>query len=213
MSPVDGPYDDEALVIALRKGDESAFSWLIDTYSASLHRLALNFVSSPTEADEVVQETWLGVVKGIDAFEQRSSVKTWIYRILMNRARTRGARESRTVPFSSVTTDDEYHGVLPEDRFRPSGEEWAGWWAHPARPWQPAEQFDRAETMRRVRDAIAGLPPSQRIVISLRDIDGWCSEEVCGALDISPVNQRVLLHRARAGVRAKLDPYFEAAEA
>lgn len=209
---MEGLYDDDALVVALRKGDESAFGWLIDTYSASLHRVALNFVSSAAMADEVVQETWLGVIKGIDRFEQRSSLKTWIYRILTNIARTKGARESRSVPFSSVTMDDDYGGVFPEDRFRPDGEEWSGWWIDPAKPWQPADQFDRAETMRRVRDAIASLPPSQRIVISLRDIDGWCSDEVCGLLDITPVNQRVLLHRARAGVRAKLDPFLEAAD-
>jgi RNA polymerase sigma-70 factor (ECF subfamily) len=209
---VDGGYDDDALVDALRNGDDSAFGWLVDTYSASLHRVAMNFVTSPSLADDVVQETWLGVIKGIDGFEQRSSLKTWIYRILMNIARTRGSRERRTVPFSSVTTDDGFDGVFPDDRFRRDGEEWAGWWADPAAPWEPAEQFDRAETMRRVRDAIACLPPSQRIVISLRDVDGWCSEDVCSLLEITPVNQRVLLHRARAGVRVRLDPYFEAVE-
>lgn len=209
MAAVESPFDsDDDLVAALRKGDETAFAWLLDTYGASLRRVALSFVPSPALADEVVQEAWLGVIKGLDRFEQRSSLKTWIYQIVMNIARTKGSRESRTIPFSSA--GDNYSGVFPEDRFRPEGEEWGGWWANPARPWEPADLLDRAETMRHICDAIAGLPATQRAVLSLRDIDGWTSEEVCNVLDISPTNQRVLLHRARVGVRAKLNPYLEA---
>ena len=210
---MDGIYaDEDELVAALRNGDDAAFSWLLLTYDAALRRTARNFVATSAVADEVVQETWLGVIKGLDGFQQRSSLKTWIYQILLNTARTRGVRERRTIPFSATIDADGYEGVFPEDRFRPDGEEWGGWWANPARPWEPAERFDRAETMGRVRDAIASLPDSQRVVISLRDIDGWTSEEVCDLLDLKPVNQRVLLHRARAGVRAKLEPYLEVAD-
>lgn len=206
--------DDDQLVAALRRGDPAAFEWLLDTYSAPLRRLALTFVRTPALADEVVQETWLGVVKGIDGFEQRSSVKTWIFRILTNRARTKGSREHRMVPFSATETDDgDPSGVFPPEVYRSAGEEWGGWWAAPPGRWEPAEGFDRAETLRRVRDAIQLLPSSQRTVMSLRDIDGWSSDEVCAVLGITHVNQRVLLHRARAKVRAELNPYFESVDA
>lgn len=199
--------NDDVLVAALRARDDDAFAWLLDRYDRSLHRVAMSFVSSPAVADEVVQETWLGVVRGIADFEGRSSLKTWIFRILMNVGRTRGEREGRTVPFSSVVDDDE-RAFAPE-RFRTSGP-YPRHWATPPEPWdeQPADRLLAAETLALVRAAIDRLPPNQRTVICLRDIDGWTSIEVCALLDVSEANQRVLLHRARARVRQTLEDYF-----
>jgi RNA polymerase sigma-70 factor (ECF subfamily) len=203
--------DDEVLVAALRAGDGDAFGWLVDRYHAALRRLALGYVSSPSVADEVVQETWLAVITGIDRFEMRSSLKTWIYRILMNKARTRGVREHRSVPFSSLD-DGTVTSRFSPDRFRGADDpEWPGHWSAPPRPWQeqPHERLQAAETLAAVRDAIAELPPNQRSVISLRDIDGWTSDEVCNVLGLSQTNQRVLLHRARAKVRERLESLID----
>jgi RNA polymerase sigma-70 factor (ECF subfamily) len=196
--------DDEVLVAALRAGDEAAFTWLLDRYDRSMHRVAMSFVSSGAVADEVVQETWLGVVRGIEGFEGRSSVKTWIFRILMNVGRTRGEREQRTVPFTTAFDDDE-PSFAPE-RFRTTGP-YPRHWATPPEPWdeQPADRLLASETLAIVRAAIDRLPANQRTVISLRDIDGWTSLEVCALLDVSEANQRVLLHRARARVRQTLE--------
>lgn len=195
--------DDRVLVAALRRGDEEAFSWLLDRYDASLRRMALGFVSTPAVADEVVQETWLGVIKGIDRFEGRSSLKTWIYRIMMNIARTRGVRESRSVPFASLGGDGS-EGEQPA--FSPDRFQGGGWTAPPA-PWDelPVERLEAKDTLAQVRAALAELPPSQRLVMSMRDLDGATAEEVCDLLEISPGNQRVLLHRARAKVRQRLE--------
>jgi len=203
--------DDDVLVAALRTGDEDAFGWLVDRYHPALRRLALGYVATPSVADEVVQDTWLAVITGIDRFEGRSSLKTWIYRILMNKARTRGVREHRSVPFSSFEDDAITSGFSP-DRFRPADDPgWPGHWSSPPRPWQeqPHERLQATETLDAVRDAIAQLPPNQRQVISLRDIDGWSSEEVCNVLSLSQTNQRVLLHRARAKVRRSLESLLD----
>jgi RNA polymerase sigma-70 factor, ECF subfamily len=203
--------DDEALVAALRAGDEDAFGWLVDRYSGPLRRVALGYVSTPSVADEVVGDTWLAVINGIDRFEGRSSLKTWIYRILMNKARTRGVREHRSVPFSSLEDDSITSGFSP-DRFRSADDpSWPGHWSAPPRPWQeqPHDRLQATETLAAVRDAIAQLPPNQRQVISLRDIDGWSSEEVCNVLSLSQTNQRVLLHRARARVRVSLESVLD----
>lgn len=207
--------DESVLLAALREGDEAAFAWLLDRYDGPLRRLARNFVAADAVADEVVQETWLGVIRGLDRFEGRSSLKTWIYRIMLNTARSRGVREKRTVPFSSAGHEadgDEPYPVFPPERFRPKGEEWAGWWAAPPTRWEPADRFERKETVERIRRAMDGLPATQRIVMGLRDVDGWSSAEVCNVLGISQTNQRVLLHRARARVRAELDSYLTAAD-
>ena len=205
--------DDAVLVPALRAGDEDAFGWLVDRYSGPLRRVALGYVSTPSAADEVVADTWLAVINGIDRFEGRSSLKTWIYRILMNKARTRGVREHRTVPFSSFEDDTATSGFTPDRFLSAEDPEWPGHWTRPPRPWQeqPHERFQAAETLAAVRDAIAQLPPNQRQVISLRDIDGWSSEEVCNVLGLSQTNQRVLLHRARAKVRARLESLLDPA--
>ena len=202
--------DDEALVAALRAGDEDAFGWLGRPLPRAAAPGGARVRVDPSVADEVVQETWLAVIAGIDRFERRSSLKTWIYRILMNKARTRGVREHRTVPFSSrrATTTGRPRASRPTGsaRRRPrvarplggappaAGRSSPTSGSRPPRPWPPS------------RDAIAELPPTQRQVISLRDIDGWTSEEVCNVLGLSQTNQRVLLHRARAKVRLASNP-------
>ena len=195
------------LVDALRRGDESAFTWLLDRYHRPLRRTAISFVGSGATADEVVQDTWVAVIKGIDRFEGRSSVKTWIYRILMNIARTRGVRERRSIPFSSAgpETDSDEPAFSP-DRFHARGLG-AGHWSAPPEPWDELsdDRMLATDTLGRVRDAIADLPERQRVVITLRDLDGLGAAEVCELLDLSEANQRVLLHRARARVRHSLE--------
>jgi RNA polymerase sigma-70 factor (ECF subfamily) len=198
--------DDRVLVDALRRRDEAAFGWLLDTYDASLRRVAIGFVRTPASADEVVQETWLAVITGIDRFELRSTVKTWLFRILMNQARTRGTRESR---YDVVADVDEDVPSFDPSRFRRGPGPTKGHWrkgAGPA-PWedQPAERLASAESVAVVAAAISRLPARQRTVISLRDVDGWTAAEVCDLLDLSEANQRVLLHRARARVRQALE--------
>jgi RNA polymerase sigma-70 factor, ECF subfamily len=215
MSAVGYDYSDDAvLVAALREGDEAAFSWLVDRYDAMLRRLARNYVSSAAVAGEVVQETWLAVLLGIDRFEGRSSLKTWLFRILMNKARTRGVRERRSVPVSSIGDDDFDTPGFGPDRFRPPDDpEAAGHWASLPSRWedQPQERLASRETLDLVQDSIAALPANLRQVLVLRDIEGWSSGEVCDVLSLSPSNQRVLLHRARARVRRDLESYFEKA--
>ena len=205
---------DEALLVeALRARDESAFVELMRELNASLLRVAQIYVSSRAVAEEVVQETWLGVLNGIDRFEARSSLKTWIFRILTNIAKTRGQREGRTLPFSAL----ERPGVVPEpavdaDRFLPPDHErWPGHWAARPEPW-PEERLLAAETRGIVERAIEALPPAQRAVISMRDLEGWSAEETRNALGVSETNQRVLLHRARSKVRQALEDYLSEAE-
>ena len=201
--------DDGVLVDRLRRRDEAAFAWLLDRYDAPLRRVAAGFVRTGASVDEVVQETWLAVIAGIDRFEGRSSVKTWLFRILMNQARTRGTREARV----EVTADPEADAPsFDPDRFRRRPGPSRGHWrrgAGPA-PWddQPADHLASAETLSVVAAAIAALPDRQRAVIALRDIDGWDATEVCELLELSEGNQRVLLHRARAGVRRALEDRY-----
>lgn len=205
--------DERRLVAALRRGDEAAFAWLLDRHDASLRRVASTFVRTGASAEEVVQETWLAVIAGIDRFEERSTVKTWVFRILMNIARTRGAREHRMVPFADLAPDpDDDAPAFAPDRFRGALSLSTGHWrpgAGPA-PWdeQPEERLSASQTLDAVREAIAALPDRQRAVISLRDVDGWTAAEVCDLLDLSEVNQRVVLHRARARVRQALEDSY-----
>jgi RNA polymerase sigma-70 factor (ECF subfamily) len=202
----DGP-----LLERLRAGDEDAFMMLVDRYGPLMLRIALSHVRSRAVADEVVQEAWLGVLQGLDRFEGRSSLKTWIMRIVANRARTRGEREARSVPLSSLASEDDEPSVDPS-RFRPDDDpDYPGAWMIPPHSWAglPEERLLASETLQQVRAAIARLPPRQQEVIELRDVEGWDPEEVREALDISEGNQRVLLHRARSKVRADLERYFE----
>lgn len=191
--------DESALVASLRAGDERAFMQLVEEYTPGMRRLALTFVRTPALADEVVQEAWLGVLRGLDRFEGRSSLRTWIYSIVANVARTRAVREARSVPFSSLASDDEDASVDPE-RFVSDGS-----WARPIEPWRPLLD---AEARAVIDAAIARLPPQQAQVIELRDVEGWSAEDVRNVLELSETNQRVLLHRARSRVRAALEEYL-----
>ncbi len=208
---------EQRLVEALRRRDEAAYTQLVDRYGASLFRVARMFVSSPAVAEEVVQETWLAVLDGIDRFEGRSSLKTWLFRILTNRAKTRGVREARTVPFSALASAElerDDPAVSPE-RFLPADHaRWPGGWSAPPASWaqSPEQRLLDAEAQSVIRETIERLPAAQRAVISLRDVEGWGSEEVRELLELSEVNQRVLLHRARSRVRAALENYLDAAE-
>ena len=206
--------EDLRLIGALRRGDERAFASLLDLYHASLIRLAMVYVGNRAVAEEVAQETWLGVVKGIDRFEGRSSLKTWIFRILTNTAKTRAEREGRTVPISSLTRELEADELAVEpDRFiDQNAERWGGHWAAPPTSWEtiPETRLVSDETQGVIEQAIDALPAMQRQVITLRDVQGFPSEEVCELLTISEANQRVLLHRGRSKVRAALEVYFEA---
>jgi RNA polymerase sigma-70 factor (ECF subfamily) len=186
------------LVEALRAGDERAFEQLIRMYQASLIRVAQMYVSSRAVAEEVVQETWLAVLNGIDRFEGRSSLKTWIFRIVANRAKTRGEREGRIVPFSSLGPQEP---AVEGERFD------HGQWASPPPDW-PEERLLGEETRRVIESAIELLPDVQRAVITLRDVQGWSADEVRNALELSETNQRVLLHRARSKVRRALEEYL-----
>jgi RNA polymerase sigma-70 factor (ECF subfamily) len=200
--------DESALVAALRSGDEAAFAQLLDAYGGAMRRLALGFVHNAAVADEVVQEAWLGVLRGIGRFEGRSSLKTWIFRILTNTAKTRAERESRSRPFSSFDEDtDAGEPTVDPDRFQNPLHP-GGWTTFPE-PWSaPEPQLLARETRSLIESAIDALPPAQRVVISLRDVEGWPAEEVCNVLELSESNQRVLLHRARAKVRASLEDYL-----
>ena len=197
---------------ALRAGDEAAFMAVVERHHASLLRVAQIFVSSRAVAEEVVQETWIAVLKGLDRFEGRSSLKTWIFRILTNTARTRARREGRTIPLSTLQNP----GLVPEpalspERFRgPEDSRWPGHWAAPPAAWDevPERRLETLETRRQLEAAIEALPAAQRAVVSLRDIEGWSSDEVCNALGLSETNQRVLLHRARSRLRRALEEYL-----
>ena len=199
------------LIDRLRNGDESAFTWLVDTYSPSLKRLALVFVSVDAVAEEVVQETWLAVLTGIGRFEGRSSLKTWLFKILTNRAKTRAVREKRTVRFSELGLEEEDGPAVSPERFLPSDHpSFPGHWSIPPHPWSGvAEQAVlRRETMEVLRRGLEKLPRLQRTVVTLRDVDGRPAHEVCAALELSEANQRVLLHRGRSRLRSILETYF-----
>ena len=196
--------EDALLVEGLRAGDEAAFAAVMRMYGRGMLRVAEMYVSSRAVAEDVVQEAWVGVLRGIGRFEGRSSLKTWLYRIVANTAKTRGVRESRSVPFSSL--GDE--GTVDPDRFIGSGERFPGHWAVPPQAWAPESRLLADEALEVVERAIEMLPPAQRAVITMRDVQGFTSEEVCNALDLTETNQRVLLHRARAKVRSALEEYM-----
>jgi RNA polymerase sigma-70 factor (ECF subfamily) len=204
--------DDHLLVERLRAGDEEAFMDLVVNWSPAMLRVARMYVPSQAVAEDVVQETWLGVLNGIDRFEGRSSLRTWVFSILVNRARTRGERERRTVPFAALARDsesDDGFAAVDADRFVGSGNAIGSWASPPVRWWEePERALDSSEAVQRIEAEIEKLPEMQRLVITMRDVDGLSSEEVRSALDISETNQRVLLHRARAKVRAALEDYY-----
>jgi RNA polymerase sigma-70 factor (ECF subfamily) len=203
------------LVGRLRSGDDAAFALVLDQWSPGMMRLARSFVSTPESAAEVVQDTWLAVLQAIDRFEGRSSLRTWVYRILVNTAKRRAARERRNVPMSSLGPDPGAGPTVDPDRFQGADEPYPGHWRALPAPWpapvpSPEQRSLDAELRDRLEDALAGLPARQRAVITLRDVQDRPADEVCAILDISPANQRVLLHRARAHVRARLEVYLDA---
>jgi RNA polymerase sigma-70 factor (ECF subfamily) len=198
------------LLARLRDGDERAFETLVERLQPPMLAVALTYVRTRAVAEEVVQEAWLGMLNGLERFEGRSSLKTWIFHILVNVARTRGAREARTAPFSSLTAEDEQAAVQPE-RFRGPDDAFAGhWWAYPS-DWHrlPEAALLQQETMQVVVHAIEELPPAQRAVITMRDVAGCSAGDVCAELDVSDGNQRVLLHRARSHVRSALERHLD----
>jgi len=194
--------DDGRLLAALRRGDEQAFAGLVDRYHASMVRVARAYVSTSEAAEDVAQEAWLGIIRGLDRFEGRSSIKTWIFRILINRAITKGTRDKRTVPFSALGPDE---APVDSERFHQAGR-WAGWWLRDDAVTQFPDRVVLAKESRGIIDGVvATLPPNQRLVITLRDIQGFDAQETCDLLGVSESNQRVLLHRARSKVRSELE--------
>jgi len=215
-----GAVDDAALVAALRGGDEAAFVWLVGRLRPCMLRLAMLHVPSREVAEEVVQDAWLAVLQQLDRFEGRSTLKTWIFRIVINRAKTRGARERRSVPFSSLAgvadaeaETDAGEPTVPAEWFHGANYRWSGHWAVPPASWEgiPEAWLVAKETEGVIAQAIDALPAAQRAVIGLRDVEGCSSAEVCTLLEVTEGNQRVLLHRARARVRATLAAYLDAA--
>jgi RNA polymerase sigma-70 factor, ECF subfamily len=204
-SGVQPAVSDQELIARLRARDEAAFMQLVDSLSPSMRRVARMFVSSDAVADECVQEAWLGVLQGIDRFEGRSSLRTWIFRILVNIAKTRGQREGRSVPFATLAGDD-----LDRPTWDPSAFDTPGAWTSLPFDWRglPEDRVEGHETLTVIGRAIESLPPMQAEVIRLRDVLGWSSEEVRNALDLTDTNQRVLLHRARAKVRAAVEEHL-----
>jgi RNA polymerase sigma-70 factor (ECF subfamily) len=194
--------EDARLVQGLRAGDEAAFKEVMRLYGGAMLRVAQMYVSSRAVAEDVVQDAWVGVLRGIGRFEGRSSLKTWLFRIVANTAKTRGMREARSIPFSALAGDDD--AAVDPDRFLGADTRFPGHWAVP-----PEGRVLAGEALEVIAQAIERLPPAQRTVITLRDIQGLSAEEVRNALDLTETNQRVLLHRARSKVRSALEEYWK----
>ena len=203
--------DELGLVAALRAGDESAFVTLVETYHARMLRVASAYIDDRAVTEEIVQETWLRVLRSINRFESRSTLRTWIFRILVNTAMNRATRERRSIAMSRLERDDDWDGAVEAERFRPDdAAQWPGHWASFPVSWgsTPEGRLLASETRDHIRSAIDALPPGQRTVVTMRDVEGWTAEEVCNVLHISESNQRVLLHRGRSRVRRELERYF-----
>lgn len=204
--------DEGALVERLRRGEESAFAEIVTGWSPMMLRIARGHVSTDASCEEVVQDTWAAVVRGLHRFEGRSSLRTWVFRILVNLAKTRGVRESRSVPMSSYLATDDSEPTVDPDRFRRPDDEYPRHWTTAGQPVQwvsgPEQSAVDAETRRLLGQALADLPERQRTVVTLRDVHGMSGPEVCPLLGISAANQRVLLHRGRARLRAVLEQYY-----
>ena len=207
---------DRDLVAALRRGDRQAFAEIVDAWTPALLRLARMHVPSHAVAEEVVQEAWLAVLRGLDRFEERASLRTWVTSIVLNQARTHGRRERRMLPFASLRRRQDEGSDEPAvdpARFQRPGDERPGWWASPPARWgDPEAWIDDEETRKVLLRTIASLPPRQRDVITLRDVLGWSESEVCTVLEVTEGNERVLLHRARSKVRAALERHLAAGE-
>jgi RNA polymerase sigma-70 factor, ECF subfamily len=204
---------EQVLLQCLRRGDEAAFSELVEMHHASMIRVARLYVESAAAAEEVAQEAWLGVLEGLRGFQGRCTLKAWIFSIVSNCARSRGARDKRTVPLSSLARADEEGGasVEPERFLDEDHPRWPGHWSRPPQPWEEDELVSR-ETLAAIQAAMETLPPMQRAVMTMRDVEGLGAEEACQVLQISEANQRVLLHRARSKVRKVLEGYLREGE-
>ena len=205
---------DEQTVAGLRAGDERTFRELFERNYPMMKRVARGYVTCDAVAEEVVQDTWMAVVTGIDRFEGRSALSTWMFSILTHQAKSHSARERRALPFSSVTPRDVEEPTVDADRFQKDDEAWPGHWATPPRPWQkPDRRLLSLEAREHLKRALPELPERQRQIVALRDIEGLSAEEVCDLLGLTQENQRVLLHRGRSRLRAALESYFDGGEA
>jgi RNA polymerase sigma-70 factor (ECF subfamily) len=203
------PAPDEQIVAALRAGDERTFRELFGRSYPMMKRVARSYVTSDAVAEEIVQDTWMAIITGIERFEGRSALETWMFSILTNQAKTHSTRERRAQPMSSVATADADEPAVDPDRFQKDDEAWPGHWAIPPRPWQkPERRLLSLEARDQLREALAQLPERQRLVVVLRDIEGLGAEEVRGLLKLSEENQRVLLHRGRSRLRSLLEQYL-----
>ena len=203
------PQDEPELVQRLKSGDRQAFAALVALHGGALLRLATSFVKDRSLAQEIIQDTWLAALDGIDGFEGRSALRTWLFHIAANKARSRLSREGRSVPFSSLSIPDEEDAGVSADRF-----DGRGMWKEPPGPWteeNPERLAQGAQTRAVIEQAIAQLPDAQRTVITLRDVEELDAEEICRLLGITLTNQRVLLHRARTKVRVALETYMAGA--
>lgn len=211
--PVSPEPEEQQLLAALRAGDEEAFMALVERYHAAMIRLAATYVGSQAAAEDVTQETWVRALRSLAQFEGRSSLKTWLFRILTNTAITHAKRDGRTIPFSDLehpSSNDDEPAVEPE-RFLPVPGGGGQWAVDPA-AWRAEtleNQVTRRELLTRIQAAIDALPPTQRAVITLHDVEGWGSKDICNILDITETNQRVLLHRARSKVRRAVERYLD----
>jgi RNA polymerase sigma-70 factor, ECF subfamily len=213
VDPATMALSDEQTLAALRAGDERTFRELFARSYPMMKRVARAYVASDAVAEEIVQETWAAIVTGLDRFEGRSALGTWIFSILTNQAKTHSARERRAVPFSCATPSNAEEPVVDPDRFQKDDDAWPGHWATPPRPWQkPERRLLSLEARDRLKVGLAQLPERQRLIVGLRDIEGYSAEEVCELLDLSQENQRVLLHRGRSRLRAVLEDYLEAGD-
>ena len=203
---------DQDLIVRLRAGDEASFADLVRAWSPAMLRLAQQFVATSQSAEDAVQDAWIGMLKGLDRFQGRSSLRTWTFSILINRAKSRGVRESRTVVDLRTAEDDEYQRpTVDPGRFQgPDGGHPGGWTAQGVpQPWhQPEMRVIARETLGLIERALEELPTRQRLVVTLRDVQGFDADEVCDLLDISPGNQRILLHRGRSALRGALEAYY-----
>jgi RNA polymerase sigma-70 factor (ECF subfamily) len=204
--------DDATLVALLRAGDEAAFSDVVARWSPGMLRLARLHVPSQEVAEEVLQETWLAVLRGIDGFEGRSSLRSWVVGILLNQARRHGRRERRSLPFAALRRmrgEGRDEPAVPAGAFQGwNGRNPGGWVVPPARPEAPGERLEADALRRALTAAIAALPPRQREVLTMRDVLGLPAGEVCTVLGVSEGNQRVLLHRARSRVRRSVEGHL-----
>ncbi|HEY6396188.1 MAG TPA: RNA polymerase sigma factor [Solirubrobacteraceae bacterium] len=208
-----GSAGEVELVAALRSGDEQSFHALFERDYPMMKRVARGYVDSDAVAEEIVQETWVAIVTGIDRFEGRSALSTWMFSILINQAKTHNVRERRALPFGSVGATRVDEPAVAADRFQKDDEAWPGHWAVPPRPWQkPDRRLLSLEARQHLKHALQQLPERQRVIVGLRDVEGFTAEEVCELMRLSQENQRVLLHRGRSRLRAALEAYVDGSD-